>query len=235
MTLPWLDPDTAFPPAERALKEPNGLLAAGADLSPERLVTAYRRGIFPWFEPGQPILWWSPDPRAVLYPDRLRISRSLKKTIRRGHFRWTFNQAFEQVMGGCAAPRRDQEGTWITPIMRRAYAELHRRGIAHSVETWEGEELVGGLYGLAMGRFFFGESMFSRRSDASKTALVFLAEFLRKQGYILIDCQVANDHTVSLGTETMPRTEYLALLERWHDAELPPHWPAPAPVSGVTE
>lgn len=225
MTLPWLDLETAFPPPERALKEPNGLLAAGADLSPERLIAAYGQGIFPWYEPGQPILWWSPDPRAVLFPERLRVSRSLAKTLRRGHFHWTLNQAFEAVMRGCAGPRASQTGTWITESMCQAYAELHRRGIAHSVETWEGDELVGGLYGLAMGRFFFGESMFSRRSDASKTALVFLTDFLKAEGYLLIDCQVANEHTLSLGAETMARSDYLTLLDRWLTEPIAPHWP----------
>lgn len=227
MTICWLDQETPFPDPRRALAEPNGLLAAGGDLSPERLLLAYRSGIFPWFEPAQPILWWSPDPRAVLHPERFRPSRSLAKALRQGRFSFSINRAFPQVMAGCAGPRRSQDGTWITGSMRSAYEELHRRGHAHSVETWQDGELVGGLYGLALGRIFFGESMFSRATDASKAALCHLVAFLREHGYLLIDCQVPNQHTLSLGVELMPREDYLAQLDRYVDVPTRPHWPAP--------
>lgn len=225
MDLPWLEITTPFPPPSQARKDPNGLLAAGGDLSPERLLLAYRSGIFPWFDAGQPILWWSPDPRAVLFPERLHVSRSLAKTRRRATLRCTKDQAFSEVIQACAAPRKGEPGTWITPAMQAAYQNLHRRGIAHSVETWNGDELVGGVYGLAIGRIFFGESMFSRQSDASKLALVYLCEFLREQGYVLMDCQVANRHTLSLGVENIPRADYLTIIERSLCPALPPHWP----------
>lgn len=202
-----------FPPVELASRD--GLLAVGGDLSVERLIEAYRNGIFPWYNEGQPILWWSPDPRAVLLPEAVKVSRSLRKTLRSGKFRVTFDAAFANVMRACAAPRRKQPngGTWITPDMLNAYVELHRRGYAHSVETWEGNELIGGLYGVALGGVFFGESMFSRAADASKVALVYAARQLAAWGYLLIDCQLPTEHLATLGAVSIPRREYLVRLK----------------------
>lgn len=216
--IPWLDPclpQQPFPPLDTALTEPDGLLAAGGDLSPRRLVRAYRGGIFPWFEEGQPILWWSPDPRAVLTPESVKISRSLRKRLKREEYRVTFDTVFPAVMRACAAPRAGQRGTWITDEMVEAYCALHTEGIAHSVECWHGEDLVGGLYGVAIGRVFFGESMFSRRSDASKVALVGLAQQLEKWGFRLIDCQVSSPHLSSLGAVEIPRAEFVERLNEW--------------------
>ena len=212
--IPWLEPDDPFPPVDEALRDPNGLLAAGADLSAERLLAAYARGIFPWFSEDEPLLWWSPDPRMVLYPGELRVSRSLGRVIRSGRYRVTLDTAFRQVMEGCAEPRPDDEGTWITREMIAAYAELARRGFAHSVEAWAESELAGGLYGVAIGRMFFGESMFSRRTDASKVALVGLVRQLERWGFEMIDCQVASPHLASLGARTIPRREFLQHLDR---------------------
>ncbi len=215
----WLDEadrDYTFPPVEHALREPDGLLAVGGDLAPKRILSAYRQGIFPWFSPGQPILWWSPDPRAVLLPEKLKVSRSLRKTINKGSFQVTFDTAFEQVIRACAAtPRRGQPGTWITPEMQQAYIRLHRMGHAHSVESWSGDELVGGLYGLRLGRVFYGESMFSRRTDASKVAFVHLVRKLQEEGVVLIDCQVTTDHLLSLGAEEIPRRRFIELLRQY--------------------
>ena len=213
--LPWIlpdDPPDAFPTVATALEDPPGLLAAGGDLSPERLEAAYRRGIFPWFSRGEPILWWSPDPREVLFPDRIHVSRSLGKTLRSGRYRVTQDQAFEAVVQACAAPRARSPGTWILPAMRAAYLALHRRGIAHSVETWRGEELVGGLYGVRVGAVFCGESMFSRAPDASKVALATLAAQAAAQGIRLIDCQLENSHLRSLGSQSMRRAEFVTYL-----------------------
>lgn len=201
-----------FPATDEALDEPDGLLAAGGDLSPERLLDAYRRGIFPWFSDGQPILWWAPDPRSVLFPERLKISRSLAKTLRRRPFHVTFDTAFAQVMRGCAAPRRGEPGTWITDTMLDAYTDLHRAGYAHSIECWSAGCLVGGLYGVAIGCVFFGESMFSKATDASKVALANLIDRLIPWGYRLIDCQIHNPHLESLGAERIPRAAFNALL-----------------------
>jgi leucyl/phenylalanyl-tRNA--protein transferase len=213
--LRWLSrtdgPDT-FPPPGNALTEPNGLLAAGGDLTPERLLTAYSQGIFPWYEEGQPILWWSPDPRAVLGLDALKVSRSLRRSIIKGGFDVTIDTAFDRVLEGCAAPRRYGGSTWITADMTRAYNRLHRLGWAHSFETWRGGDLVGGLYGVAIGRIFFGESMFSRATDASKIALVRMVEFLKAHNFEMIDCQVPSDHMSSLGARSLPRPEFLARL-----------------------
>lgn len=210
-----LNPDARefhFPPAEHASRE--GLLAVGGDLRPERLLEAYRAGIFPWYNDGQPILWWSPDPRAVLFPPRLKISRSLRKTLRAGKFRVTFDRRFGEVIRACAAPRRKHPdgGTWITHEMREAYVELHRLGYAHSVEAWHDDRLVGGLYGVALGVAFFGESMFSRVSDASKVALVSGVRQLERWGYTLVDCQLPSPHLEHLGAESIARKDYLALL-----------------------
>lgn len=210
----WLDSNSlAFPSTDMALAEPNGLLAVGGDLHPDRLIAAYRQGIFPWFDEQQPILWWTPSPRAVLFPEHIRVSRSLRKTLRKQRFRVTGDQAFERVMRHCAdTPRRDQNGTWITDDMLHAYCELHARGVAHSIEVWDGEQLVGGLYGLAIGRVFFGESMFSLATDASKVAFVYLARRLQQWQFPLIDCQVSNPHLLSLGAVEIDRHKFTRLL-----------------------
>lgn len=214
MKLPWLESgQPAFPPTEQALAEPNGLLAAGGSLSPAWLLTAYRRGIFPWYEEGQPLLWWTPDPRMILEPGAMHLSRSLRKTLRRGEFRVSADTAFEEVIDGCAAPRGDLAGTWITPAMRRGYVDLHRQGFAHSIEVWRGDRLAGGVYGIALGRAFFGESMFSREPDASKVALANLSKLLRNWEFELIDCQVSSPHLVSLGAKEIPRKEFEARLQ----------------------
>ena len=213
------DQDSEFPDVETALREPNGLLAVGGALSPKRLINAYRAGIFPWFNEGQPVLWWSPDPRAVLFPQALKISRSLNKTLRQGRFAVTMDRAFTDVIAGCAAPRRRGGGAWITAQMIRAYQRLHALGIAHSVETWCGGELVGGLYGVALGKIFSGESMFNRRSDASKVAFVHLVRRLAAWEYALIDCQIHSQHIASLGAENIPRREFTAIVRRWAYAE----------------
>ncbi|MBT0960724.1 leucyl/phenylalanyl-tRNA--protein transferase [Denitromonas iodatirespirans] len=211
--IPWLaEPD--FPPLERALIEPNGLLAAGGALTPKWLVAAYRRGIFPWFSEGEPILWWSPDPRMVLLPSRIRITRSLAKTLRSGRFEVRIDTAFDQVMAGCAAPRDDAGGTWISPQMQAAYHRLHELGYAHSVESWKDGQLVGGLYGVALDRAFFGESMFSQVSDASKVALAHLAYFLEQQGFGLIDCQMTTAHLTAMGGSEIPRAAFSRALAR---------------------
>ena len=203
----------SFPPPHMAIRE--GLLAVGGDLSPERLLLAYRQGIFPWYSPGEPILWWSPDPRLVLYPDELRISRSLRRTIRRGRFRITFDAAFAAVVRACAEVRRSYgHGTWITDEMQAAYGELHRMGHAHSVEAWLEEQLVGGLYGVSIGGAFSGESMFSRVSDASKVAFVTFVQHLRQANINLIDCQVKTDHLIRFGAREIPRKLFLDQLER---------------------
>ncbi|HTX24928.1 MAG TPA: leucyl/phenylalanyl-tRNA--protein transferase [Steroidobacteraceae bacterium] len=216
-TITWLSPQDAperFPPLERALDEPQGLLAAGGDLSPARLLAAYRRGIFPWYSPGQPVLWWSPDPRAVLYPREFRCSRSLAKTLRNRGFETVIDADFAAVIDGCAAPRPSSLGTWITPEMRAAYIELHHVGFAHSFETYLDGRLVGGLYGVRLGGVFFGESMFSRERDSSKVALARLVEFCRAEDITLIDCQLASQHLQSLGSRLIPRSEFQALLRR---------------------
>lgn len=212
--IPWLGRAHAFPPLEHALCEPNGLLAAGGDLSPARLLAAYRRGIFPWFGEGEPILWWSPDPRMVLYPAEIRVSRSLRKALRRGDHDIRVDTAFGAVMRACAEPRPHQAGTWIVPEMIDAYAELHRRGHAHSVEAWRDGHLVGGLYGVAIGRAFFGESMFTRVPDASKLALVHLARQLERWQFGLIDCQMRTAHLASLGAREIPRARFARALEQ---------------------
>lgn len=208
-------PPDAFPDIEQALREPNGLLAVGGDLSPERLLCAYRRGIFPWFSAGQPILWWSPEPRTVLFPHALRISRSLRKRMRNGGFLTTHDRTFLSVMRGCAEPRAGEPGTWITAEMIGAYARLHDLGYAHSIECWRDDQLVGGLYGVALGKVFFGESMFSRTADASKVALVDLC----RAGYELIDCQLPSAHLARLGAVELPRREFASLLRRWCSAD----------------
>ncbi|MCC7485447.1 MAG: leucyl/phenylalanyl-tRNA--protein transferase [Burkholderiales bacterium] len=210
--IPWLRPGDDFPPIGRALREPNGLLAAGGDLSVARLVDAYRRGIFPWFSDGQPILWWSPDPRMVLVPGELKVSRSLGKRLKRRDFEVRADTAFGAVVRACAAPRAGQPGTWITPGMVEAYEALHRAGHAHCVETWIDGDLAGGLYGVALGRAFFGESMFARVTDASKIALAHLARQLARWRYGLIDCQMATAHLARLGAREIPRAQFMRRL-----------------------
>lgn len=232
--IPWLENDTPFPPLATALTDPNGLLAAGADLSPERLITAYQHGIFPWFSPGQPILWWSPDPRMVLTPSALKISRSLTKTLRHADYEVRLDTAFDQVIMACATtPRPGQSGTWITSEIINAYQQLHRLGIAHSVETWHHDQLVGGLYGIALGHAFFGESMFSHRTDASKIALAHLCAFLGTRGFGIIDCQMETSHLASLGAQPIPRDIFVAQVATLTNIKVPfEHWPANG-INGV--
>ena len=222
--IPWLGPDSPFPPVEQAAADPNGLLAAGGDLSVARLVEAYGSGIFPWFNEDQPILWWSPDPRMVLFPAELKVSRSLAKTLRNSRFEVRADTAFRHVIQSCRMPRRHQAGTWITAPMVEAYCELHRAGIAHSVETWLNAELVGGLYGVALGRAFFGESMFAHVTDASKVALVTLVRQLERWGFEVIDCQMNTAHLASFGAREIPRAEFTRRLR-----ELIHYPPVPAP------
>ena len=212
MPIAILGPESDFPPLSEA--EPEGILALGGDLSPERLLRAYAAGIFPWFGAGDPILWWSPDPRFVLRPEQLHVPASLRRLLRKEPFRFTCDREFESVIAACAEPRPAQEGTWITEDMREAYVRLHRLGYAHSVEAWAGAELAGGLYGVSLGACFFGESMFSRQGNASKAALCFLAEALRQRSFALIDCQVHTSHLEALGARFIPRRTSLALLRR---------------------
>ncbi|WP_373974754.1 leucyl/phenylalanyl-tRNA--protein transferase [Chitinibacter sp. SCUT-21] len=211
--IPWLDHRHQFPPLATALNEPNGLLAAGGDLAPGRVLAAYRRGIFPWFMPGEPILWWSPSPRMVLYPNELHIHRSLAKVLRNKPYRVTFDTAFRDVMQGCAEPRGAETGTWISPEMLEAYVALHEAGYAHSFECWMGDELVGGLYGMAIGKMFYGESMFARRADASKIAFVHAVQWLSAQGFGLIDCQMYTDHLARFGAREISRDDFIEQLE----------------------
>ncbi|MDH0118971.1 MAG: leucyl/phenylalanyl-tRNA--protein transferase [Pseudomonas stutzeri] len=225
--LTWLKrDDLSFPPLETALREPNGLLAAGGDLRPERLLAAYRHGCFPWYQEGQPLLWWSPDPRTVLFPDELHVSRSLRKRMRNGDYRVTFDTAFAEVIQGCAGPRSYADGTWITTPMQDAYVRLHEMGVAHSVEVWQQGQLVGGLYGLAMGELFFGESMFSRATDASKVGFVTLAERLREWGFALIDCQMPTRHLESFGARSIPRAAFAEALAMHLDRPNAADWRA---------
>ncbi len=211
-TIPWLEDDMDFPPVESALEEPNGLLAAGGDLSSARLSRAYQAGIFPWYSEQQPILWWSPNPRCVLFPERVHISRSLRKHIRQKQPGVSFDRAFAEVIHHCANLRLD-DGTWITTDMEAAYLRLHEQGLAHSVEVWDGTDLVGGLYGIAMGRCFFGESMFSRQTNASKVAFAALCRQLEVWHYAIIDCQVENEHLLSLGAELIDRKRFSSILK----------------------
>ncbi|TKI07472.1 leucyl/phenylalanyl-tRNA--protein transferase [Martelella alba] len=230
MRLYRLSPNSLqFPPPTAALHEPNGLLAFGGDLSPERLLLAYQQGIFPWYSPGDVILWWSPDPRAVLFPDEFHVSRSLKRALSRITFRITLNQAFDRVVASCA--ERGMEGTWIGPEIEMAYQRLHQLGQAHSIEVWEGDALVGGMYGVALGALFCGESMFSRRDNASKIALLAFCRFFSQQGGKLIDCQVLNSHTASLGAREIPRRDYLAQLSQLQSLTLTPHCWQPQTLS----
>lgn len=224
--IAWLDADAPFPPIDAALAEPNGLLAAGGDLSPVRLIDAYRRGIYPWYSEGQPLLWWSPDPRMVLYVGELKVSRSLAKRVRRREFDVRTDTAFNHVIEACAdAPREGQQGTWITPDMIDAYRRLHQLGYAHSVEAWRDNELAGGLYGIALGRAFFGESMFARASDASKVCLASLVALLQQRDVVMIDCQQETRHLASMGARPIPRSEFARELgELINSSAVPAGW-----------
>ncbi len=225
----WIDPNDKtfrFPDVCLALHEPDGLLAVGGDLSPDRLQASYRHGIFPWYNHGQPILWWAPDPRAVLFPENLKISRSLQKTLRKQSFTITTDKAFREVVEACSGPRanevdineENQPGTWITPEMKQAYQQLHEVGLAHSVECWLDKKLVGGLYGVALGQVFFGESMFTRVTDASKVAFVHLVKQLSQWDFKLIDCQITSAHLESLGAESIRREQFVQLLDQYCEA-----------------
>lgn len=229
--IPWLRPDSPFPPIEAALAEPNGLLAAGGELTAERLLDAYRHGIFPWYSDDQPVLWWSPDPRMVLFVDEFRIKRSLRKRVNQRRFEVRADAAFGEVIAGCAEmPRPGQLGTWITPAVVAAYTELHRRGHAHSVEAWRDGRLVGGLYGVAIGRMFFGESMFAREPDASKVALVALVAMLRARGMPLVDCQAETPHLASFGARPIPRARFAKLVAGLVNSPAPVNpWEPPLP------
>ena len=227
ISLQWLDPESSadFPAVETTLDEPQGLLAAGGDLSLERLEKAYKKGIFPWYSPGEPILWWSPDPRFVLFPELIKVSRSLAKNVRNHKFEIRMDTDFEQVISLCGnQPRKDQPGTWITDEMRQAYIDMHHAGHAHCVECWNGDELVGGLYGIHTGQVFCGESMFSRESNASKIALVHLSQFLINQGFKLIDSQVYTEHLERLGAKMIARKEYIEILQQTHNIDMPDNW-----------
>lgn len=218
--IPWLrsgDAPEAFPPVEMALSDPNGLLCAGGDLSPERLLAAYRRGIFPWYAAGQPILWWSPDPRAVLRPGQFHVSRSLARSIRNRGYTASIDTAFASVVAHCGDRTLRPEGTWITPAMSEAYQRLHELGYAHSIETRQGPTLVGGIYGVALGRVFFGESMFSLARDASKVAMARLVEELTARGFELLDCQIPSAHLTTLGVRALSRRSFVSLLQQWVD------------------
>ena len=224
-----------FPDPRNALTEPNGLLAFGGDLSPQRLIAAYTRGIFPWYSEGDPLLWWSPDPRCVFATDAVHRSHSLAKFMRKSGWRWSIDRAFGDVVRACAAPRAQQPGTWITPDMLAAYTRLHSLGYAHSLEVWDGDALAGGLYGVAVGRMFSAESMFSRRANGSKLALHALAHALRERGFPWIDAQVCNPHLSRMGAQTMSRTRFLVELARLTADTAPHAWPpAMSPVSALS-
>lgn len=212
--IPWLSPGNNFPPVEKSLMDPNGLLAAGTELTPMLILEAYRKGIFPWFNPGEPVLWWSPDPRMVLLPSAFKLSRSLRQRINRGDYEIRVDSSFRQVMAACAEPRKGQRGTWIGAAMKEAYAGLHDMGYAHSIETWIDGELAGGLYGLAVGRMFFGESMFARRTDASKLALMHLCRQLESWDFGLIDCQMETAHLASMGARPIRRADFIQEVTR---------------------
>jgi leucyl/phenylalanyl-tRNA--protein transferase len=214
------NPHQSFPDIETALEDPDGLLAIGGDLSPQRLIQAYRNGIFPWYSDDSPIMWWSPNPRMVLIPGQYQPSRSLRKILRRGDFTVTCNQAFSQVIGLCAEPRHDDDGTWITEQMMHAYNQLHQLGVAHSIESWANNQLVGGFYGVSIGQVFFGESMFSRKSNASKAALATFLQSAHGWHYQLVDCQVYSNHLASLGAISIPRQQFTQLLNKHCEAQL---------------
>lgn len=226
IALPWLDDDSLdFPDTATALANPNGLLAAGGDLQPARLLAAYQRGIFPWYSEGQPLLWWSPDPRMVLFPKEIKVSHSLSKLLKREHFSVTTDTAFAAVLTGCAGLRRGVDGTWLDPAMQTAYLTLHKAGHAHSVEVWRDHQLAGGLYGIALDGIFFGESMFSHQSSASRVALVWLARKLVEYGIQVIDCQLPSPHLESMGARLLPRRVFNEFLPATADISRPARWP----------
>jgi leucyl/phenylalanyl-tRNA--protein transferase len=235
--IAWIssdDPPEAFPDIERAFDVPDGLLAAGGDLSEARLLYAYRHGIFPWFNEGQPILWWSPDPRCIIVPGKLHVSRRLRRSLRRSDFVVRFNSAFDDVVSACASDRPGQDGTWITPEMHASYVRMNAAGWAHAIEIWRDDTLVGGLYGLAIGGVFFGESMFSRVSDASKAAMLALCTVIDAHGFALLDCQVESPHLVNMGAELIPRRRFADILdERCEPADPFSGWPPGA--SNITD
>lgn len=238
--LVWLaedDPPDAFPPVEGAMREPDGLLAAGGDLGSARLLAAYRRGIFPWYEEGQPLLWWSPDPRCVFLPGDFRLARRLRRELKRSTAEVRLNTAFDDVIRACAGPRRYQRSTWITRDMRTAYNDLHAAGWAQSIEIWQGKQLVGGLYGLIIGRAMFGESMFSTVSNASKIALLFLSKMLADGALGVLDCQVQSSHLVSLGASLLRRADFTRRLDELCEPRKPfENWPdAPIPVAKLVQ
>lgn len=222
--IPFLAPGARFPPVERALGRPDGLLAAGGDLSVATLVRAYRHGIFPWFNDGDPILWWSPDPRMVLHCDEFHLSRTLRRRLKRRDVRVSFDEAFTDLVDACAAPRDGDDGTWLIPDMREAYGALFDEGLAHSVEVWRDDDLLGGLYGVALGRMFFGESMVSRETDVSKIALAWLAAQLLEWEMPIIDCQMSTTHLASLGARPVPRREFTARVATLTGAPGPAEW-----------
>ena len=223
----WLDSPLAFPDVKRALSEPSGLLCAGGDLEPATIVAAYSRGIFPWFSDDQPILWWSPDPRMVLFPGEFKYSKSLAKTVRAKKFEVRFDTAFADVIKGCAEPRTEDGGTWIVNEMQTAYSRLHKQGVAHSVESWRDGKLMGGLYGIALGRMFFGESMFARETDASKVALAALVEKLTRDGFELIDCQQETKHLARFGARPIARADFVRRLQELINSQsTQSHWRA---------
>lgn len=229
--IPWLADDAPLPPPAAALAEPNGLLAASRSLSGARLLDAYRNGIFPWFNPGDPVLWWSPTPRMVLFPEEFRLTRSFARVLRNADYQVRTDTAFEQVMRACAAPRDGQDGSWIDERMIAAYCDLHRAGLAHSVETWRDGELTGGLYGVTLGRMFYGESMFSRAANGSKIALAHLALQLQRwhvcdglPGRAMVDCQMHTPHLASLGAREIPREEFIIRLKELVNSPPVPHW-----------
>ncbi|MEE8235466.1 MAG: leucyl/phenylalanyl-tRNA--protein transferase [Gammaproteobacteria bacterium] len=236
-SIHWLrpdDPPDSFPDVAKALRDPDGLLAIGGNLTPERIILAYRRGIFPWYDDGQPIMWWSPDPRAVIFPDEFHISRSLRRTLRKGTYSVSIDQCFNEVISQCANSRFET-GTWITDDMLAAYRQLHELGHAHSVETWRGDQLVGGMYGIAIGKIFFGESMYSAAPDASKVALARLVHLLQRTGVKLLDCQVVSEHLLTLGMRPVPRKSFIGYLDQYVDCEpVVPVWgQLPAPTTAL--
>lgn len=223
----WLNPSKAeFPPLSGALQQPNGLLALGGRLNSQFLIAAYRHGCFPWYSEGQPLMWWSPNPRTVLLPEKLHVPRSLKKRMRQSPYHVTYDQAFEQVIAACAEPRANQPRTWITQAIQDAYSDLHRLGYAHSVEVWHDSNLVGGLYGIAMGQLFFGESMFARMSDASKIGFVTLVNDLQASGFVLIDCQMPTEHLHRFGAEEISRERFSDYLKKHLDRDSHMPWRA---------
>jgi leucyl/phenylalanyl-tRNA--protein transferase len=230
--VPWLGPGDPLPSPDRARRRPNGLLAAGGGLSVARLVEAYRIGAFPWFNDGEPVLWWHPDPRTILPTDRVHVSRTLARRLRRDDYHVTIDRAFAAVMRACAAPRRRERGTWITEEMVEAYGALHRAGLAHSLEVWQGDDLAGGIYGAALGRAFFGESMFSRMTDGSKVAIAWLAAQLARWDVPFIDCQLPNDHLATLGAIAVSRREFVRRLAPLVAAPAPP-WRLDATLTGL--